>query len=233
MEGFEAASGVVRGDASATELGFHERGLSYSIPLSLGQKTGFYFDQRPLRARIEQLAHGKRVLDTYTFVGPIAMAAARGGAAEVVAVDESALALEVGAEQARRNGLAERISMRRQDARRALAQASSEGGFDLVICDPPKLAPTRGSREGATGAYRALAAAGCRATKAGGVLVLCSCSSAMSLDDLTRALALGARDARAQATVFDRGFQGGDHPVPAAFPEGLYLKTLLARIEPL
>ena len=233
MEGFEPASGVVRGDPEITELAFHERGFSFAIPLSLGQKTGFYFDQRALRARVEQIAHGKRVLDAYTFVGPIAMAAARGGATEIVAVDESALALEVGAEQARRNGLEERIAMRRKDARRALGEASAEGGFDLVICDPPKLAPTRGAKDGATGAYRALAAAGCRATRAGGVIVLCSCSSAMGLDDLTRALALGARDARAQATIFDRCFQGGDHPVPAAFPEGLYLKSLLARVEPL
>lgn len=233
MEGFEPASGVVRGDAEVKELTFHERGFSFAIPMALGQKTGFYLDQRTLRARVEQLAHGKRVLDAYSFIGPIAMAAARGGATEVVAVDESALALEVGAEQARRNGLAERIAMRRKDARRALGEASNEGGFDLVICDPPKLAPTRGAKDGATGAYRALASAGCRATRAGGVLVLCSCSSAMGLDDLTRALALGARDARAQATIFDRCFQGADHPVPAAFPEGLYLKCLLARVEPI
>jgi 23S rRNA (cytosine1962-C5)-methyltransferase len=233
MEGFEPGSGVVRGDATVSELLFHERGFSYAIPLSLGQKTGFYMDQRTLRARVEQLAHGKRVLDTYAFVGSIAMAAARGGATEVLAVDESALALEVGAEQARRNGLVERVAMRRQDARRALGEASGQGGYDLVICDPPKLAPTRGSKEGAAGAYRALAAAGARATRAGGVLVMCSCSGAVSLEDLTRALALGARDARAQAIVFDRCFQGADHPVPAAFPEGLYLKSLLARIEPI
>ena len=36
---------------------FHERGLAYRIPLDLGQKTGFYFDQRALRARVEALAH--------------------------------------------------------------------------------------------------------------------------------------------------------------------------------
>ena len=105
--------------------------------------------------------------------------------------------------------------------------------FDLVICDPPKLAPSRASKEGALGAYKSLASAACRAVKPGGVLVFCSCSSAVSLDDLTRALALGARDARLQAVVFDRHFQGGDHPVPAAFPEGLYLKALIARVEAL
>lgn len=232
-EGFEPASGVVRGDASITELRFTERGLKYAIPLALGQKTGFYLDQRALRARVEQLAHGRRVLDTFTFVGTFAMAAARGGAQEVVAVDESALALEIGAECARANGLVDRLTFVRDDARKALQKASEAGGFDMVICDPPKLAPSRASKDGALGAYRSLAAAGCRATKPGGLLVLCSCSSAVSLDDLTRALALGARDARMHAVVFDRHFQGADHPVPASFPEGLYLKCLIARVEAL
>jgi 23S rRNA (cytosine1962-C5)-methyltransferase len=181
---------------------------------------------------VEQLAHGRRALDLYSFVGTFAMAAARGGAREVVAVDESATALEVGAECARDNGLVDRITFARDDARKALARAARDP-FDLVICDPPKLAGSRASREGALPAYRALAAGACRATRPGGIVVLCSCSSAVGLDDLTRALALGARDARMQAIVFDRHFQGADHPVPAAFPEGLYLKSLIARVEAL
>lgn len=233
MEGFEPGEGVVRGDASLDRLAFVERGLRYDIPLAMGQKTGFYLDQRTLRARIEQLALGKRVLDAFCFVGTFAMAAARGGAIEVVAVDESALAVEIGAECARQNGLSGRIKFERSDARKAFARASQEGGFDLVICDPPKLSPTRGSKDGALGAYRALVTAGCKATKAGGIFVMCSCSSAITLDDLTRALALGAREARMHAVVFDRHFQGADHPVSAAFPEGLYLKSLIARLEAL
>ncbi|MDI1429271.1 MULTISPECIES: class I SAM-dependent rRNA methyltransferase [Polyangium] len=230
-EGFEAAAGVVRGDTSVDRFSFVERGLLYEIPLALGQKTGFYLDQRTLRARVEQLAHGRRVLDAFSFVGTFAMAAARGGAKEVVAVDESALAIEVGAECARKNGLLGRIHFQRDDARQALSRASAEGGFDIVLCDPPKLSPTRGAKEGALGVYKALASAGCRATKAGGILVLSSCSSAVSIDDLTRALALGAREARMHAVIFDRHFQGADHPVSAAFPEGLYLKSVIARLE--
>src|SRR6185503_5651996 len=60
-ENFTAGSGVVRGEAVAA-FEFKERGLSFRIPLELGQKTGFYVDQRPLRARIEALAKGRRVL---------------------------------------------------------------------------------------------------------------------------------------------------------------------------
>ncbi|HKQ68405.1 MAG TPA: class I SAM-dependent rRNA methyltransferase, partial [Polyangiaceae bacterium] len=150
-ERFETTPGVVRGDMAASTLSFSERGIAYELPLALAQKTGFYLDQRPMRGRIEQLAKGRRVLDAYSFVGAFAMAAARGGASEVVAVDESAIALEVGAECARRNGLVDRIRYVRSDAREWLSQAGREGGFDLVLCDPPKFAPTKSSKMGALG----------------------------------------------------------------------------------
>jgi 23S rRNA (cytosine1962-C5)-methyltransferase len=228
MEGFEPAAGVVRGESVAA-LEVAERGLRFRIPLELGQKTGFYFDQRSLRGRVEQLARGLRVFDTYAFVGAFAISAARGGAREVVAVDESAAAIEVGAECAAMNGVGDRVTFVKDDARRALAEAKAS--FDLVIADPPRLAPTRGAREQALLAYTKLAENACRAVRPGGLLVLCSCSAAVDLTALTRALATGATRAAVQATVLERWFQGADHPVPAAFGEGLYLKALIARIE--
>ena len=230
-EGFQPARGVVRGDTQADTLRFRERGIDYEIPPELAQKTGFYFDQRPLRTRVEQLSRGRRVLDAYSFVGTFSFAAARGGATEVMAVDENATALEVGAEIAAKNGLSDPIRFVREDARTALTTAGRQGGYELVICDPPKLAPTRAARNDALRAYRNLAALGARATSPGGILVLCSCSSAVSSDALTRALALGARDSNRRAFVLERHQQGADHPVPAAFPEGLYLKSLIARVE--
>lgn len=230
-EGFTPENGVIRGE-DVKELVFKERGLSFRIPLELGQKTGFYFDQRPLRTRVEALAHGARVLDTYSYVGPIAMAAARGGAKSVTAVDESALALEVAAECARANGFEDRIEFSKRDSRKALQEAGTKGGYDLVVVDPPRLAPTRTAKDQALVAYSKLAELGCRATTPGGTLVFCSCSAAVDLWALTRALATGALRANVHAYVYDRAFQGADHPVSAAFPEGLYLKALLARIEP-
>jgi 23S rRNA (cytosine1962-C5)-methyltransferase len=230
-EGFEPGEGVVRGELEGGMLRFVERGIRYELPPELSQKTGFYFDQRPLRARVEQLARGRRVLDAFSFIGTFSLGAARGGASEVLAVDESAVALEVGAQVAKSNGLGNKISFVRGDARAALVKAGREGGYDLVVCDPPKLAPTRASRDDALAAYRKLASLGCRATRPGGLLVVCSCSAAVGIDALTRALALGATDAGMSATVLERHFQGADHPVPAAFPEGLYLKSVLARID--
>jgi 23S rRNA (cytosine1962-C5)-methyltransferase len=230
-EGFEHRSGVIHGNQGVTAFELRERGLSFRIPLELGQKTGFYFDQRPLRARIEELARGRSVLDTFCYVGAIALAAARGGASSVEAIDNSALAVEVGAECAAANGLANKIRFERGEAQEALAHAGRQGGLDLVICDPPKLAPSRQARARALDAMRRLAGAGARATKPGGLFVLCSCSAAIGQAELARALALGARDIGARATVLERFSQGPDHPVPASFPEGLYLSSLIAQID--
>jgi 23S rRNA (cytosine1962-C5)-methyltransferase len=226
-EGFVPGTGVVRGEA-VRALDLVERGLKFHLPLELGQKTGFYFDQRSLRGRVEQLSHGRRVLDTYSFVGAFALAAARGGAREVVAVDGSALAIEVGAECAAANGLGDRIQFTKGDARRVLTEA--KGTFDLVIVDPPRLAPNRGARDQALVAYAKLAENGCRAVRPGGLLVVCSCSAAVDLQALTRALAQGATRANVEAVVLERWFQGPDHPVPAAFGEGLYLKALIVQV---
>jgi 23S rRNA (cytosine1962-C5)-methyltransferase len=230
LEGFEAARGVVRGDTELSALEFTERGLRFRVPLALGQKTGFYFDQRPLRARVEELARGRRVLDAFCYVGGIALAAARGGADRVLAVDTNALALETAAECAARNRLRDRVDLERADAHEVLAQAGRKGGYDLVVCDPPKLAPTRGAKVRALDVMRRLSAAGCRATRPGGLLVLSSCSAAVGMLELTRAVALGARDVGARALVLERLYQGADHPVPAAFPEGSYLATLVVEV---
>jgi 23S rRNA (cytosine1962-C5)-methyltransferase len=231
-EGFDASGGVIAGDASVRELSFSELGLRYVIPLELTQKTGFYLDQRPLRQRVQELAAGRRVLDTFSYVGSLAMAAARGGAAEVTAVDSSALALEVAAENAAANGLSGRIQFDRRDASEALNHAGRHGGADLVIVDPPKLAFSKGGAKRALELMRKLSAAGCRATTPGGLLVICSCSAAIGVDQLVRAVALGGRDVGVMPLVLERWFQGADHPVPAAFPEGLYLSSVIVQVTP-
>ena len=227
-EGFTEGKGVVRGNAPPA-ITFTERGIAWSLPSDVGQKTGFYFDQRDLRGRVESLSAGKRVLDAYSYIGAFGLAAARGGASEVVCVDESAIAVEVGAEQARANGFEKIVSFQRGDARRTMQEA--HGSFDITIVDPPRLAPTRGAREQALVMYAKLAELGCRATKPGGLVVVCSCSAAVDLFALTRALATGAVRANVHATVVERAFQGVDHPVPAAFSEGLYLKAIVARVD--
>lgn len=225
-EGFVASQGVIHGDADLGELRFRERGLEFAVPLELGQKTGFYLDQRVLRARVEQLARGRRVLDCYTYVGAVALSAARGGASFVRASDKSEAAIDVARACAGRNALP-RVEFHAQDAFEALRSVRADERFDLVICDPPKLAPKRSAAPKAVQLMQRLARAASEATSPGGLVLLSSCSAALGLNELTRAAALGAREVGVRLTIVERLFQGPDHPVPAAFPEGSYLSSVL------
>lgn len=231
LEGFDVEPGVVAGDPEVSELSFLEHGMRFDVPLDMAQKTGFYLDLRALRSRLEQLAAGRRVLDCYSYVGAAGLRMARGGALEVLSVDKSARAVEVAGEIARRNQLGSVYRAERADAFRALEAAREMGGYDLVLCDPPKLAPRRSAQKKARALLERLASVASGATRPGGLLVLCSCSHALGANELTRALALGARAAEREARVVERIFQDVDHPVLAAFPEGLYLSSVIASIE--
>lgn len=227
QEKFELQNGLLDGE-EIEELAFRELGTEYRLPLSEStQKTGFYFDQRPLRARIEQLSAGKRVLDTYCFIGPIGFAAVRGGAKDVLCVDSSARSLERGAAVASENT----YDLRFEKAKALEFLAQQDANWDVVIADPPKLAQSRRGLDKAMRAFRKISAESVRATAPGGLVVLSSCSAALGIAQVERCLALGARDAGRQVSVIERVFQGADHPVRPAFPEGQYLSTAIAYVE--
>jgi 23S rRNA (cytosine1962-C5)-methyltransferase len=229
-EGFRATTGVVRGP-EPVRITFRERGLEFELEPTITQKTGFYFDQRQNREFVERLAAGARVLDLYAFVGAFSLFAARGGAKSVLAVDSSPVAVATGVRLAHRHGLADRIVFERADARRRMQElAHRRERFDIVVLDPPKLAPSVKHLERALVAYRKLNADAARLVDKGGILASCSCSAAIDAGDLVRVAALGARDAGRELTLLHVGQQGPDHPVPAAFPEGRYLKCAFFRV---
>lgn len=229
-EGIEVTPRVVRGP-DIDRLVFKERGFEYEIEMSLAQKTGFYFDQRENRAIVERLAKGRRVLDLYSYVGGFSLAAARGGASSVHAYDSNAGVVAEGAVIANKNGLSDRIQIARGDARRVLAKLGDQGvRYDLAIVDPPKLAPSVRHLNRAVGAYRRLNARAFSVVERGGFVATCSCSGALRAQEMVRMLALAARDANRHVRLLHMGQQGMDHPVPAAFPEGRYLKCAILEV---
>lgn len=230
MEGFEAEARIARGP-DVTALQFRERGFDYEIPLELAQKTGFYFDQRENRARVEALARGRRVLDAYSYVGAFALAAARGGAEHVVSIDSAAPVLAAAAAISHHHGFDRVIEHVRADLKRELTSRSARNEkFDLVVVDPPRLAPTSKHLPAGQKAYRRLNAEAMKLVERGGMLVSCSCSAAMTPERFLRTLALAARDAKREAAVLWLGGQSPDHPVPTAFPEGRYLKAAFLQV---
>lgn len=229
-EGFASETAVVRGP-DPKSLCFFERGMEFEVDPNITQKTGFYFDQRDNRALVERLARDAKVLDLYSFAGAFALFAARGGARSVLAVDSSPVAITMASRLSHRHGYADRIVFERADARRRMGElARAKEQFDVVIVDPPKLSPSIKHLDRARSAYRKLNADAARLVVPGGMLVTCSCSAAMTPEDFVRTATLGVRDAGRDPTLVQLGQQGIDHPVPAAFGEGRYLKCAFFRI---
>ncbi|KAL0363067.1 UNVERIFIED_CONTAM: Ribosomal RNA large subunit methyltransferase I [Sesamum calycinum] len=121
-----------------------ENGISYLVSLE-GQKTGFYADQRENRQYISSISEGQKVLDICCYTGGFALNAVRGGALSVTGVDSSSPALDIAKENIALNNLDSGvISFLRQDAKHFMKNAISNGdSWDIVILDPPKLAPRR------------------------------------------------------------------------------------------
>jgi 23S rRNA (cytosine1962-C5)-methyltransferase len=161
-------------------------------------------------------------------VGGFSLAAARGGARSVLALDSSQPALTLGAQLAQDNALSN-IAFERADVREELANmVRAERSFDMVIFDPPKFVPTIKHLEKGRRAYRKLNAHAIALTRKGGLLVTCSCSAAMSETDFLRMLALASGDVGRELCVLRVGKQSPDHPLLPGFGEGSYLKTVFA-----
>jgi 23S rRNA (cytosine1962-C5)-methyltransferase len=226
IEGFSAQTRVVRGEPRS-QVTCRENGFSLEVEPLAGQKTGAFLDQRENRLRVERLARGARVLDLYCYTGGFAMAAARGGAASVTAVDASARALERAARHFEMNGLAGLTTIE-NDAFRYLEQAPA-GAFDLIVCDPPKFARARKDLEPALKGYRRLNQLALQALAPDGILCTASCSQIVDAVELERVVAAAAKEAQRQVQILEVASQGPDHVVPVAFPEGRYLKFLVCR----
>lgn len=212
-------------------LEVREDGIRFLIDPSGGHKTGFFCDQRENRKRLAGLCEGRRVLDTCTYTGGFALAAATGGASEVTAVDldESAVAM------AKRNAdlNQQRIKVLQADAFHYLRQMESNGEqWDVLVLDPPKFIPDRKSEELGRRKYVDLNRLALPLVKPGGLLVSCSCSGLVSPGELTAILAEASRkgDHGRSVQIFDMTGAGPDHPVRADCPESGYLKVAWCRV---
>jgi len=200
-------------------------GFRVEADLLHGQKTGLFLDQRLNRRVAETRAAGRRVLDLFCYQGEWAMHAARGGAASVLAVDSSEPALAAAARNLERNGLADRVGLKRGDVFDVLRQLERAGErFGLVILDPPALVKSRKHLAAGARAYRELNRAAMALLEEEGVLMTCSCSHHLD-DTLFRQVLLeSARAAHRPFRVVDWRGESPDHPELLAVPETHYLK---------
>lgn len=139
-------------------------GLEESMRFHVDPRRGgldplLFLDLRAGRRRVRELSGGKRVLNLFAYTCGLGVAAATGGAREVVNVDFARSALDVGAENAKLNGIDDAIFSRVHEdvipVVRQLAGLPIKGrgarrpylrmarrSFEMVLLDPPRWAKT-------------------------------------------------------------------------------------------
>lgn len=233
LEGLPIRMGLVSGSEPPIPLTIFENELNFLVDIKTGHKTGFYLDQRANRNRVGGFAHGRDVLDCFSYSGGFTLSALAGGAKSVLAVDTSSNALSLARENLALNGMRQdRVNFEEGNVFQVLRSLRDQGrSFDLIVLDPPKFAPTASQAKHAARGYKDINLLSFKLLRPGGLLATFSCSGGISADLFQKIVAGAALDAGVEAQILERLHQGPDHPVALNFPEGAYLKGLLVRVQ--
>lgn len=230
-EGLSTTTGLLAGEMPPAYIDILEEGRHYRVDVLNGHKTGFYLDQRDNRSAVEHYAHGKTVLNCFSYTGGFSIAALKGGASKAINIDASQTALDLAAQAAQLNGFtSEQMENIQGDVFQLLRQYRDEGRqFDLIILDPPKFAENKSQIEKAARGYKDINLLGFRLLKPNGLLFTFSCSGLMDSNLFQKIVADAAVDAGCDAQIIRKLDQASDHPTRLAFPEGYYLKGLICQ----
>lgn len=231
-EGLELVTGQLHGELPAMPVVIEENGIKIAVDVTKGHKTGFYLDQRDNRAMAARFVKGQSVLNCFCYTGTFGLYAAKGGAASIENVDVSKLALDTAKQNMALNQLDDsHVHYHEADVFKLLRQYRDEGRkFDVIVLDPPKFADNKAQLNGACRGYKDINMIAMQLLQPGGTLLTFSCSGLMQADLFQKIVADAALDAKRELQFIERLSQASDHPIGGAFPEGFYLKGLVARV---
>ena len=229
-EGLAKVKGFI-GEEFDTNVAITENGVHYLVDVANGQKTGFFLDQKYNRLAMQRICKGKRVLDCFTHMGTFALNAGIAGAADVTGLDASQFALDQAAENARRNGLEERVKFRCVNVFDELPLLAAAGErYDVVILDPPAFTKSREATKHAVRGYREINREGLKLIRDGGFLATCSCSHFMTQELFVKTLREAARSVHRRLRQVEFRTQSPDHPILWAADESYYLKFFIFQV---
>jgi 23S rRNA (cytosine1962-C5)-methyltransferase len=232
-EGLEIEPPAIGAGVVPTRIPVRENGVQFLVDPWQGQKTGLFLDQRDKRESLRKYARHKRVLNCFSYTGGFSVYAALASRdTRVTSVDISAPALEVACEHFIANDLDPvQHEFILADVFDYLEdQRSKNELFDVVVLDPPAFAKTESARGNALKAYRRLNTLGMQVLQPGGILVTCSCSGAVKMDDLLGIISLCAQRLQRPVQLLESYTHGVDHPLNLAMPETAYLKVVFCRL---
>lgn len=229
IEGAERQSGLLYGETPDFII-IKENELKFNVEVKVGQKTGFFLDQRGKRQALSKYVKGKAVLNCFSYTGGFSVYALAAGAKNVTSVDMSEGALTTAKKNVELNKLPlAKCEFIRADVKEYLKHVQP-GAFDVIILDPPAFIKNQKSFERGLIGYRGINEAAMRLLPKNGILVTCSCSSHLTLSDFRSLIARAAARQKRSVQILELFTHDFDHPCLASFPEGDYLKCFIARM---
>lgn len=230
-EGLPRVDRLVYGDL-VDPVTVTEQGVTLAIDVTGGQKTGHFLDQYDNRGRAAALARDRVMFDAFCHTGGFGLVAARHGAAHVTGIDLDRAAIARAEENARVNGLSDRMDWVAMNAFDWLRRESDRGAqYDMGVLDPPAFTKSRDSVEAAKKGYKEINLRALKILRPGGILVTASCSYHLSETEFIGVVAEAARDVRRFVRIMEIRGQGPDHPMLPGSPESRYLKCLILEVE--
>ena len=216
----------------------------FNVNLVAGQKTGFFLDQTfNMRLALEHLERQKeflktkkiKILDLCCYMGQwssqiVANLSAWGVQCEVHLVDVSDLALEKARQNLASYGVPV-FSYKKDVLNLSEIPEFSRLKFDVVISDPPAFVKNKKDLHQGLAAYTKLNTQAFKLCQTGALVVSCTCSGLVQLEDFKEALRKSLLKSGLNARCLAYGGQGWDHPNLMSFPEGYYLKMVLHQID--
>ncbi|MBL7544938.1 MAG: class I SAM-dependent rRNA methyltransferase [Bdellovibrionaceae bacterium] len=206
-----------------------------------GQKTGFFLDQNYNLLRVAEIfteyvkffkPQNVRIMDICCHLGQWSaylgiILKQMGVKTELVLVDISQDALNKA--KATMDSYGIHVECRMIDVLDE-AFVIEDKSYDLIIVDPPAFAKSKDHVPAAKSAYQKLNLKAYKGIKKYGFVVSCSCSGAISLEDLKDSVNRAQIKAFRSGKIVAQGGHAADHPHLFSFPEGYYLKMITAQV---
>ncbi len=201
----------------------NENGFKFLVDVKHGQKTGFFLDQRDKRKALIKYAKYASILNCFSYTGGFSVYALAGGAESIINVDTSEKALEIARENIKLNGFdLGKCTFINEDVKHYLRNIKQD--FHLVILDPPAFIKDRRKINEGIAGYKSINEMALKALKDRGILISCSCSAHLKLDNFRFLLSEVGAKAGKRLVFLETYTHGIDHLQLVPFTEGEYLK---------
>jgi 23S rRNA (cytosine1962-C5)-methyltransferase len=200
LEGLQEHTGSFYGDEPGDRLEIDSRDAKILVDIKHGGKTGLFLDQLENHFAAASEAKGREVLNVFSYTGLFGLRAAQAGAKSVEDVESSEYFQAIAADQWKLNKAFTSGCKYIQTTANAfddLREKESKGYLcDMVILDPPAFTKNRAGADNAARGYNEINRRALKLLRPGGVLVTCSCTHHIDINEFNAIIEKAGRDAK-------------------------------------